>query len=61
MKRQEFEKLVIAALDELPEFFKQKMQNVDIVIEDEPSLKQLRLFNKTHQEIIIVSRGTAFR
>ncbi|MFH1231569.1 MAG: metallopeptidase family protein [Planctomycetota bacterium] len=49
MTRQEFEKLVIAALEDLPKFFRQKMQNVDIVIEDKPSLKQLRLFNKTHQ------------
>jgi len=49
MKHQDFEKLVIAALEDLPKFFRQKMQNVDIVIEDEPSIKQLRLFDKTHQ------------
>lgn len=53
MKSHDFEKLVLTALEDLPEFFRQKMQNVDIVIEDKPSLKQLRLFNETHQEIIL--------
>ncbi len=35
MTRKEFEKLVMRALDELPGEFKDKLQNVDVVVEDE--------------------------
>ncbi len=34
---EEFEQLVIQALDDLPDFFKEKLQNVDVVIADWPS------------------------
>lgn len=42
MNYTEFENLVIKAIDELPEFFRKKMQNVAVVIEEAPSegLKQ---------------------
>ena len=33
----EFEELVADALDDLPEEFLQKLDNIDIVVEDEPS------------------------
>ena len=36
-----FEALVIAALDSLPEVFRQRLGSVAIVIEDEPTLDQL--------------------
>ncbi len=36
MDRQEFEELVREALDELPEEFARRLENVSIVIEDEP-------------------------
>ena len=38
----EFEKLVEQAVQELPEKIRQKMENVAIVVEDRPSLEQLR-------------------
>jgi len=34
MEKGEFQQLIIEALDELPEQFKNKLQNVDIVIEE---------------------------
>ncbi len=34
---EEFEQLVVQALDDLPDFFKEKLQNVDVVIADWPS------------------------
>jgi predicted Zn-dependent protease with MMP-like domain len=36
MKRDEFEKLVKDALKTLPKVFRKKLENIDIVIEDEP-------------------------
>jgi predicted Zn-dependent protease with MMP-like domain len=37
LTRKEFEKLVVLALKRLPKFFKKKMQNVDVVVEDQAS------------------------
>ena len=34
MRRDEFERLVVKALEELPDEFKDKLQNVDVVIEE---------------------------
>lgn len=33
----EFEQLVVQALEELPEFFKQQLQNIDVIVTDWPS------------------------
>jgi predicted Zn-dependent protease with MMP-like domain len=37
LTHQEFEALVILALERLPKFFKKKMKNVDVVVEDRAS------------------------
>lgn len=37
MNKKEFEKLVIKALEELPQVFKDSLDNVDVVVEDTPS------------------------
>src|SRR4030067_424791 len=37
LARKEFEELVVIALKRLPEFFKKKMKNVDVVVEDRAS------------------------
>jgi predicted Zn-dependent protease with MMP-like domain len=37
LARKEFEELVILALRRLPKFFKKKMKNVDVVVEDRVS------------------------
>jgi predicted Zn-dependent protease with MMP-like domain len=41
MDRVAFESLVVKAIDNLPEEFKQKMENVDVTIEDLPGRRQL--------------------
>ncbi len=51
MEYKEFESLVIKAVKELPEAFKDKLENVDVVIEDTPNMdtvKTLRLGSKGH-------------
>lgn len=37
LNRKEFEALVIAALERLPKFIKDRMENIDVVIEDQAS------------------------
>src|SRR4030042_3594804 len=37
LTREEFEELVVLALRRLPKFFKKKMKNVDVVVEDRAS------------------------
>jgi predicted Zn-dependent protease with MMP-like domain len=49
MDRQEFEKLVDRAIEALPEEFKSKLENIDVLVEDWPSPQQinkLKLRNK---------------
>ncbi len=42
MKRKRFEELVSEALDELPEEFRGRLENVDIIVESRPSPEVLR-------------------
>ena len=49
MDRQEFETLVFRAIESLPAEFKNKLENVDVLVEDWPSpqqIRQLRLRSK---------------
>jgi predicted Zn-dependent protease with MMP-like domain len=41
LARREFEELVVLALKRLPKFFKKKMKNVDVVVEDRASRELL--------------------
>jgi predicted Zn-dependent protease with MMP-like domain len=41
MERQKFEEMVIKAIKGLPAEFQQKLENVDVVVEDWPSSRQL--------------------
>jgi predicted Zn-dependent protease with MMP-like domain len=43
MNRNVFERLVAEALDTLPEFFREKLDNVEIVVEDWPDRETMRL------------------
>jgi predicted Zn-dependent protease with MMP-like domain len=45
MDRKKFEKLVSAAVQELPREFKQKLENVAIIVEDRPSPELLEQMN----------------
>ncbi len=42
MQREKFEELVIRALEGLPEEFREKLENVEVVVEDVPSSRQSR-------------------
>jgi predicted Zn-dependent protease with MMP-like domain len=42
LRQARFARLVARALDELPTEFRQRMRNIEIVVEDEPSAEQLR-------------------
>jgi predicted Zn-dependent protease with MMP-like domain len=49
MERQEFEALVFRVIESLPAEFKNKLENVDVLVEDWPSpqqIRQLRLRSK---------------
>jgi predicted Zn-dependent protease with MMP-like domain len=41
LTRREFEELVVLALKRLPRFFKKKMKNVDVIVEDKASRELL--------------------
>ena len=42
MDRKTFEKLVLRALGELPPDFRNKLENVEVVVEDEPDMDTVR-------------------
>jgi predicted Zn-dependent protease with MMP-like domain len=42
METDKFEQLVTAAIDGLPEEFRERLENIDIVVADEPTRAQLR-------------------
>jgi len=48
MNRDIFEHLVAEALDALPEFFREKLDNVEIVVEDWPDRETMRLAGVRH-------------
>ena len=49
MEKQQFEELVIKAVEELPGEFQQKLENVDIIVEDWPSDQQLKKTGLKHR------------
>ena len=48
MDRRTFERLVTEALDGLPEFFREKLNNVAVVVEDWPDPETLRTTKTRH-------------
>lgn len=48
MNRQTFEHLVAQALDELPQEFQEKLDNVEVTVEDWPDRETLRLAGVRH-------------
>lgn len=42
MEREKFEKLVVKATEEIPKNFSNRLENVDIVIEDEPDMNVVK-------------------
>ncbi len=62
MEPEEFEKLVIAAVEDLPKFFKEKLDNVDLVVEPWPSPEFSRgqLLLGLYQGIPLTERGRGY-
>jgi predicted Zn-dependent protease with MMP-like domain len=42
MDKERFEQLVVRAVEDLPEEFQEKLENIDVVVEDYPSSYQIR-------------------
>jgi predicted Zn-dependent protease with MMP-like domain len=53
MEREEFEDLLVRALSELPLEFQDKIENVDIVVEERPSREQLLEFGIEHGDELL--------
>ena len=53
MDRERFEELVARAVDSLPEEFRERMENVDVVVEDLPSNEQLRRTRTGRSQILL--------
>ncbi len=62
MTLSDFEKLVVDALDAIPPVFKEKLDNVDVVVEDWPTREfaQGRLLLGLYQGVPITSRGPRY-
>ncbi len=56
--RHEFESLVEQALDELPKRFADLLQNVAVIVEEEPSDSDLDVLDDRHHELLGIYRGT---
>ena len=53
MRRARFERLVAEALDSLPPEFREKMENVEVVIEAWPSREEVRRMGLPHREALL--------
>src|SRR4030066_2252484 len=62
MTNQEFEQLVAEALENLPSFFKEKLENVDVVVEEWPSgnVAKGRLLLGLYQGVPKTKRGAGY-
>jgi len=59
MRREKFEELVARALDDLPQEFQQKLENIAVVVEDWPSRDQLAEIGLRHRsELLGLYEGT---
>lgn len=52
MTREKFEKLVREGIKAIPKKFLEKLDNIDIVIEDEPTLEQIRKLKLRRDSVI---------
>ena len=53
MDRNRFEWLVARAVEVLPEEFRSRLQNIDVVVEDSPTASQLRKAGLRHHESLL--------
>ena len=52
MRRRAFERLVMEALDQLPEVFQERLENVAIVVEDHPRASLLKSLGMGSDELL---------
>jgi predicted Zn-dependent protease with MMP-like domain len=53
MDRYQFESIVFKAIEALPEEFRGKLENVDIIVEDWPNAEQLRRLKIRHRSQLL--------
>lgn len=53
MDREKFESLVVEAIDNLPLEFRNKLENVDVVVEDWPTSGQLKKVKLSHRSQLL--------
>jgi predicted Zn-dependent protease with MMP-like domain len=53
MDREDFERLVAQAVDDLPEEFRDRLENVDVVVEDYPTPVQMHRMGLGRNEILL--------
>jgi predicted Zn-dependent protease with MMP-like domain len=53
MDSQRFEELVARAVDSLPDEFRERMENIDVVVADRPSLQQLSRLRRSRGETLL--------
>ena len=53
MDRESFERLVVKAVDSLPEEFQARLENIDVVVEDWPTQGQLAKVRLRHGETLL--------
>lgn len=53
MRKEDFEKLVVRALENLPTVFKDSLENVDVVVEDEPSQVHAEVLDFSHKRLVL--------
>ncbi|HEX3036962.1 MAG TPA: metallopeptidase family protein [Thermodesulfobacteriota bacterium] len=59
MDREKFEKLVEKAYEEIPEVFKERMENIEVIVEDFPTPEDLeRLGIRSKSSLLGLYRGT---
>ncbi|MDD5634265.1 MAG: metallopeptidase family protein [Candidatus Omnitrophica bacterium] len=53
LSRDEFESLVTEALEDLPKVFKDSLDNVDVVIEDEPTQEAMKAVGVSGRKMVL--------
>ena len=53
MDKERFEQLVAKAVDSLPDEFHSRLENIDVVVEDQPTPRQLAVLGKRRRETLL--------
>ena len=53
METRKFEQLVATAINNLPDEFRERLENIDVVVADEPTRAQLRRSDLTRDETLL--------